>query len=113
MLCGFVVSTVDNLVDEVKVEDDVCVNNFVVELGLGTVLEIVVEVLGLTMDRVVVVCGVLVIGVDWDVMGWVGVVVGAVVKVVVGKVVRVVVGTVVRVVGGAVVRVVVVVFVVD
>jgi len=113
VLCGFVVSTVDNLVDEVKVEDDVCVNNFVVELGVGTVLEIVVEVLGLTMDRVVVVCGVLVIGVDWDVMGWVGVVVGAVVKVVVGKVVRVVVGTVVRVVGGAVVRVVVVVFVVD
>ena len=59
MLCGFVVTMVDLRVDEVKVED--CVTNFVVEVGvgnvvvLGKVLEIVVEVLGLTMDVVVVV----------------------------------------------------------
>ena len=38
MLCGFVVSTVDNLVDEVKVEDENCVTNFVVELGVGNVV---------------------------------------------------------------------------
>ena len=38
VLCGFVVSTVDNLVEEVKVEDENCVTNFVVELGVGNVV---------------------------------------------------------------------------
>ena len=47
MLCGFVVSTVDNIVDEAKVEDE---TNFVVELVVGKVvvcgkvLDIMVEV---------------------------------------------------------------------
>jgi len=33
VLCGVVVSMVDNLVEEVMVEDENCVINFVVELG--------------------------------------------------------------------------------
>ena len=33
VLCGVVVSMVDNLVEEVMVEDENCVTNFVVELG--------------------------------------------------------------------------------